>query len=297
MCYVKKIFNSIFRPERALSTNITMTRQSRNYDATEHVFETFSPAQIVVGSGCSVGLVREHNEDTIFTQTSLLADGNQQLAYGIFIIADGMGGHERGELASSLAVKITAHYIISTIQDNILNLNPDGSTESVQEILSAAVSKAQKAVLQHALGGGTTLTVVVIIGDRVNIAHVGDSRAYFIFPDERMEILTKDHTFVDQLIRIGQITEEQAKDHPEKNVLYRAIGQMEELEADIETYQYPEDGYILICSDGLWGVVPEHKIVQIVTSTPNLAVACDKMVKAANEHGGPDNISVILCRK
>ncbi|MCJ7624466.1 MAG: protein phosphatase 2C domain-containing protein [Anaerolineaceae bacterium] len=269
---------------------------SDSFAATDPILYISSPPQILTGIGYSVGLVRDHNEDALFSLTSNLAVGDQQLAYGIFIIADGMGGHERGELASSLAVRTTAHHIASSIHENILDFDPDGQKESVQEIMRAAVGAAQHTVLQNAIGGGTTLTVVVIIGDRVNIAHVGDSRVYFIYPDERMDVVTKDHTFVNQLIRIGQITEEEARQHPERNVLYRAIGQMEELEPDIGTYQYPQDGYILICSDGLWGVVPEQKIVEIVRSTTNLTVACGKMITVANENGGPDNISVILCK-
>jgi protein phosphatase len=156
------------------------------------------------------------------------------------------------------------------------------------------VHEAQQAVIKLAPGGGTTLTAAFVMGDQVTIAHVGDSRAYFLYPDGRMQSITRDHSLVRRLQELGQITEKEAAVHPQRNVLYRAIGQGEPFDSDVNTHLLPRPGYLLICSDGLWGVVPDMDIFQIVTNAPNPSMACHSLVEAANAAGGPDNISVVI---
>jgi protein phosphatase len=160
--------------------------------------------------------------------------------------------------------------------------------------MRAAIDEAQRAVLKAAPGSGTTLTAVLVLGDQMTIGHVGDSRAYAIRPDGRSELITRDHSLVKRLEELGQITRSEAAAHPQRNVLYRALGQGEILEADIFTTQFPQPGDLLLCSDGLWGVVPEDDLAKIINNAPNLASACHNLVTAANESGGPDNISAIL---
>jgi serine/threonine protein phosphatase PrpC len=149
-------------------------------------------------------------------------------------------------------------------------------------------------VLTKAPGGGTTLTVAVIIGNQVTLAHIGDSRAYFIYSDSRIEAITKDHSLVSRLVELGQITEEEAAVHPQRNVLYRALGQRDPIKPDISNHIFPESGYLLMCSDGLWGVISQDEITRSVLTSENLSSACHMMVEAANLAGGPDNISVVL---
>jgi len=252
------------------------------------------PAQLLVGSAQSVGKQRDHNEDAIFTLSSVLADGASELPFGIFIIADGMGGHQHGEIASGAAARAFADYILRKSFLPYLNGDSDSQSESLLEVMENGVKEAQHAVTRKAPGGGTTLTAALVLGEQVTMAHVGDSRAYFIYPDGRIQPVTQDHSLVRRLQELGQITDEEAKVHPNRNVLYRALGQSEPFRPDIHTHPLPRPGYMLLCSDGLWGVVPDAEIFRIVKGTNDLSIACHELVEAANEGGGPDNISVIL---
>jgi serine/threonine protein phosphatase PrpC len=250
--------------------------------------------QLMVGMAQSVGLQRDHNEDTVFAFSSNLGGDTKSMILGLFIVADGMGGYQHGELASSVAANAMAHYLLKKVYMPMMNLKSELPSEPLQEMMQTAVTEAQQAVIKHAPGGGTTLTSVLILGDQVTLAHVGDSRAYFIYSDGRVQPITRDHSLVRRLQELGQINEKEAAEHPQRNVLYRALGQSEPFEPDISTYPFPNAGYLLLCSDGLWGLVPESEMFSLIHSAPNLTSACQKLVDAANAAGGPDNISVIL---
>lgn len=252
-----------------------------------------SPPQILVGTGQSVGLQRDHNEDTLFAMQAILADGNNDLPFGIFIVADGMGGHQSGEIASGSAARTLAQYLLAHFYGPFLSIENQAG-ESIQEIMEAGVREAQRSVLRTAPGGGTTLTGALMLGEQVTLAHVGDSRAYFLYPDGRMQPMTQDHTLVRRLQDLGQIDEKEATVHPQRNVLYRALGQTEPFRPDINTHTMPRPGFMLICSDGLWGVVTEDDIYRIIFGAPNPSVACHRLIEAANQAGGPDNITAIL---
>jgi len=255
---------------------------------------TLHPPQLLVGSAQSVGKQRDHNEDTLFSLTATIADGRRDLPFGIFIIADGMGGHQHGEVASTMAVRAMSDYLIKKMYSPLMGMDTETQIDSLHEIMGKGVSKAQQAVVENAPGGGTTLTAALVVGERVTFAHVGDSRAYFLYLDGRMQAVTMDHSLVRRLIELGQLTEEEAAVHPQRNVLYRALGQTEPFEPEINTMVLPHPGYLLICSDGLWGVVPEAEIFRIVMNAENPSLACHRLVEAANAAGGPDNISVVL---
>ncbi len=252
------------------------------------------PAQLAVGCAQSIGRQRDHNEDTIFSLSSILADGATDLPLGIFVVADGMGGHQHGELASGAAARAFADYIIRRIITPFITGDTGGQTESLLEVMENGVKEAQAAVVRKAPGGGTTLTAALVLGEQVTMAHIGDSRAYFIYPDGRIQPVTQDHSLVRRLVELGQITDDEAKVHPNRNVLYRALGQSEPFKPDIHTHPLPQPGYMLLCSDGLWGVVPDLEIFRIVQNAKSLPLACHELVEAANAAAGPDNISVIL---
>ncbi len=254
----------------------------------------FEPAQLMVGTGQSVGRQRDHNEDCLFAMTSMLSGNGDNLPFGVFIIADGMGGHENGEVASNVAVRALSGYLMRKIYLPYIGLHSELGSEPLQEMLQAGVKEAQQAVLKMAPRGGTTLTAAFLLGEQVTVAHVGDSRAYFVYPDGRMQAVTRDHSLVRRLMELGQITEKEAAVHPQRNVLYRAIGQGEPFDPDVNTYLMPHPGYMMLCSDGLWGVISEMEVFRIITSAANPSVACNDLVQAANAAGGPDNISVIL---
>jgi protein phosphatase len=148
-------------------------------------------------------------------------------------------------------------------------------------------------VVETVPGGGTTLTVAFLLGEQMTIGHVGDSRAYVISQD-RTEVITRDHSLVERLKELGQLTADEAATHPQRNVLYRAIGQGDNLEVDVFTQPVPKDGYLLLCSDGLWGEVEDSEIQRIVLEHEDLQQACEELVQAANAAGGPDNITAVL---
>jgi PPM family protein phosphatase len=250
--------------------------------------------QLIIGCGQSTGLQRDKNEDSLYTMSAIMSSENRNLVYGLFIIADGMGGHENGELASVVAVNAMSTYITKKLYLPIFGIKQEQPNDALHELMQNGISDSQQAVIRHAPGGGTTLTSAFILGDQVTLAHVGDSRAYFIYPDGRMQTVTRDHSLVRRLQELGQISDKEAAEHPQRNVLYRALGQSEPFEPDINTYPFPNGGYLMLCSDGLWNVISESEIFPIIKSAPSLSVACQRLIDAANNAGGPDNISVIL---
>jgi serine/threonine protein phosphatase PrpC len=189
-----------------------------------------------------------------------------------------------------------ANYVIRKLYMQLFGLSTEHSDESLQEIMQASILEAHRSIVKEAKGGGTTLTAALLLGNQMTITHVGDSRAYIVHSDGKMQILTHDHTLVKRLEELGHITSEEAAIHPQRNVLYRALGQGEPSDPDIATFPIPRSGYLLICSDGLWGVVPEREVFNVIATSPDPQQACQTLVDVANEAGGPDNISVIIVR-
>jgi PPM family protein phosphatase len=291
---VDKIF-SLFKNKKKLPYDV------KTAPLTEDQLKTVSMTanlpmspQLIIGYGQSTGLQRDKNEDSLYTMSAIMSSENRNLVYGLFIIADGMGGHENGELASVVAVNAMSTYITKKLYLPIFGIKQDQPNDALHELMQNGISESQQAVVRHAPGGGTTLTSAFILGDQVTLAHVGDSRAYFIYPDGRMQTVTRDHSLVRRLQELGQISDKEAAEHPQRNVLYRALGQSDPFEPDINTYPFPNGGYLMLCSDGLWNVISESEIFPIIKSAPSLSVACQRLIDAANSAGGPDNISVIL---
>lgn len=252
--------------------------------------------QLNVGQGQSVGRQREHNEDAFFTLTSMLAHNNSELPLGLYIVADGMGGHQNGEIASELAIRSIVENIFEEIIAPLLSLNPQPRDSSFQEVFHNSIEKANHEIVSNSYGGGTTVTAVLIIGEQMTIAHVGDSRVYAVDPEGGLDPLTRDHSLVKRLQELGQITSEEAAVHPQRNVLYRALGQGEPFEPEIISSRRPDEGHLLVCSDGLWSIVDDQLISDIIINSPSPQEAVDALINAANEAGGPDNISVILVK-
>ncbi|HEX9014227.1 MAG TPA: protein phosphatase 2C domain-containing protein, partial [Anaerolineaceae bacterium] len=243
------------------------------------------PPQLMVGIGQSIGKLRDHNEDSLFVLNATISGEKEGDPFGIFIIADGMGGHQHGEAASDAAARAMANYLVNKLDQPLFGLHPEVQSEPLQDILQAGVQEAQESVIRKAPGGGTTLTAALLVGEQVTFAHVGDSRAYLFFPDGRVQQATRDHSLVWRLQELGQITEEEAAVHPQRNVLYRAVGQGDPFEPDILTHPFPRPGWLMMCSDGLWGQVAEHEMLRIILSAPNPNTACQQLVAAANDAG------------
>ena len=251
---------------------------------------------LVVGYSQSVGKQRDHNEDALFSLTTMLSGEDSQIPFGLYIVADGMGGHQHGDIASCTAVRSMAGYILRKLYIPLLELPQSPPSEPLQEVMQNGLFEAHKAIPKFAPGGGTTMTAVLIMGDQLTIAHVGDSRAYAVYKDGHMQVLTRDHSLVKRLEELGQLTAEEAAQHPQRNVLYRALGQVEPFEPDITTFPLHHSGYLFLCSDGLWGLLSERDIYRLIVTNPSPQQACLKLVEAANAAGGPDNITAILVR-
>ncbi len=250
--------------------------------------------RLKVGWATDVGEVRRHNEDAALIITAT-HDGDDALPpFGLFVLADGMGGHQAGEVASSLAARIVAHRIMHQFYLPTLVSNERGTEQpALKEMLVDAVRAANRAVTDQVPGGGTTLTCALVLGPRAYVAHVGDSRAYIV-TEGKLDQITHDHSLVDRLVELGQLTREEAAIHPQKNVLYRAVGQKGVLEVDTYIRTIPQGGRLLLCSDGLWSMVSEAEMIHIVTTSYSLQAACEGLVTAANQAGGRDNITAIL---
>ena len=298
MEFFRKLFQKLFgesAPKEEPATTAPLTNQqieSIIHGKSLH----FDLQQLVAASGQSVGKQRELNEDSLLAITTTMAGNSGNLPFGLYIVADGMGGHQYGEVASNVAIRTVGGHIMRKFQPYLFGIKPSSPDESLQEIMLAAVKEAQKAIQSEAPSSGTTLTAALVLGQQVTIAHVGDSRAYNIHPDGRYEVITRDHSLVKRLEELGHISEDEAENYPHRNVLYRALGQGEILEPDVFTVAFPQTGYLMLCSDGLWGVVAEQDMHRMISEAPSLQRACQNLVEAANAAGGPDNISVIIAQ-
>jgi serine/threonine protein phosphatase PrpC len=242
-----------------------------------------------------VGRVRGHNEDALYVFSGEQEADNGVSPFGLFVLADGMGGHQSGEIASSLALKVSAHQLISQVYLPLLAGMDRGSDQpSLTDVVREAVTRANRAVTQGFPGSGCTLTSAMILGDRLFIGHVGDSRAYLLRENQHPNQLTKDHSLVSRLQEMGQLTAEEAAVHPQRNVLYRAIGQGGALEVDVLTYALEPGDRLLLCSDGLWGAIDDDRLWRIIQESSTPQEACGRLVEAANAAGGHDNITVVL---
>ena len=250
--------------------------------------------QLVSGSAIDVGKRRENNEDALLAFSGSLALDSQNQVFGFYAVADGMGGHRNGEVASENAVRALGDHVMAELYNPFFGPNPKPPEKSLREIMEAGFQEAHQQVQRSAPGGGCTLTAAMVFGNQLVIAHLGDSRAYAVYKDGRTQTLTQDHTLVNRLVEMGEITDQEASVHPQKSVLIRALGQGRQAEADIFIGTMPQQGYLLLCTDGLWGTVEDAEIQRVVNSAPNPNKASQLLVEAANKAGGPDNIAVIL---
>ena len=292
-------FFGLFRKKTKPSTPIGMAdtaplTEDQLKSIVDHQNVKFDLQQLIAAAGQSVGKQRELNEDSVLALTSTMAGNSGNLPFGLYIVADGMGGHQFGEVASNAAIRTVAGMILKKFHPYLFDVKPEAMEESFQEIMLEAVNEAQRIIQMDAPGSGTTLTAALVVGQQITFAHVGDSRASFVYPDGRIENITRDHSLVQRLQELGHITPEEAENYPHRNVLYKALGQGDILEPEIFTIAFPQSGTLMISSDGMWGVVAEKDVIRAVNESSTLQRACQSLVSAANAAGGPDNISVVL---
>jgi PPM family protein phosphatase len=274
--------------EAAFGPQVAIEVDSRSVYPTD-VFE--------VGWRTDTGVVRDHNEDAVYVFTGCLDVGESTSGFGLFMVADGMGGHACGEEASALALRTAASCLINGVYVPLLSGVERGAEQpAMGDVVRQAAEAANAAVGRELPGSGTTLTYGMVAGSRLFVGHVGDSRAYLLRGIDAPRVLTQDHSLVRRLVEVGQLTEAEAVVHPERSVLYRAIGQPEALDVDVSTLPLASGDQILLCSDGLWNMVDEAEIQSVITSSEDAQTACERLVEAANAAGGEDNITVVLVK-
>ena len=226
--------------------------------------------------------LRKKNEDSFYVP----GDG----ARPIVIVADGMGGHAAGEIASSKAIEK-----ITNCVDNAV-----GGVSSIA-LLRQAMNEANRAVFELAMtddrfsGMGTTVVMALLEPDKYTVANIGDSRLYH-FDGRKLRRVTKDHSYVQELISAGLITEAQAKDHPQRNLVTRAVGTSRFEKADAGVRSWREGDVLMLCTDGLCGSVDDTEAEAILRDEPDLLICCDKLSELALQNGSSDNITVVLVK-
>jgi len=240
-----------------------------------------------------VGRQRQHNED------SFLVEDKAKL----YLVADGMGGHAAGEIASRIAVDSISEFILHTKEDD--GTWPHAYDEHYRRTtnrLMAAVRMANTRVLEamrkdaRLRGMGTTVVACMADDEMMSFAHVGDSRAYLV-RDGHLSRITNDHSWVFEQVQAGMLTEAEAEKHPLRNVITRALGGALSVSPDATEVESRKGDVYLLCSDGLTGMVPEDEILRLVTENDDdLQKACEQLIETANERGGLDNVTAILVK-
>ena len=235
-------------------------------------------ARVVERSGESdLGRKRQSNQDRLLAEAPL------------FVVADGMGGHKGGEVASAMAVETFREGF-----DRVTQSEPPAALQSlVKEANTRIFTRASED--PDLKGMRTTLTAALVHDDAVTLAHVGDSRAYRL-RGGKFELLTEDHSLVAELVRSGAVTPEEAEHHPQRSLVLRALGSREDVEADVKTHGAQDGDVFLLCSDGLTKMVRDEQIVEVLGTAEQLEEATERLVAAANEQGGDDNVTVCLFR-
>ena len=242
-----------------------------------------------IGMLTDVGQVRTVDEDSILAADLSFGVNSESSKFLLLAVADGMGGHAKGEEASKIALNAIARAVIP----DLLNNTP------FTKILEKGIQNANQDILDYtaknpeASGMGTTSVCAVVKDNQIHLANVGDSRAYRVSDDEICRV-TKDHSYVQALIDEGDITEEQAREHPRKNEITRAVGIMPSIEVDTMKLTLDSDESLLLCCDGVIAHLSDDDIHKIIRDSPDPQTACKEIVDMANERGGSDNISLII---
>jgi protein phosphatase len=264
---------------RAIAEPESPRTRSERLDGAHKV--PYAPDQplVWVASKTDPGVTRDHNEDALLVDT----------AAGLLLVADGVGGNRAGEVASSLAAELIAQYINGHLKD-----------EHIENLLRESVISANQGIRERAAknpawaGMGSTVVAALCSSDLLYVVHVGDSRAYLI-NNSVMHQITRDHTVVEELIELGQLTQEEALVHPERHVITKSLGSKRPLEPELDFVSWKAGNYLLLCSDGLTDMVDDVAINAIVVDADmTLEQKCLSLVQAANQHGGEDNITVVL---
>lgn len=238
-----------------------------------------------LGFKSNAGVIRANNEDACFVIPS----------HNVYVVADGVGGNNAGEIASRTAVQGVAEYVTGT------PIDPDADEQAIYDYFAGCLNQVNEAIYQTGQqhkehkGMATTVVIAYIKDTTAYIINVGDSRAYR-FRSGRLEQITVDHTYVNELLRNGVITTEEAENHNQKNVITRALGAETSVKADFFQTKLEKDDILMLCSDGLYGEVSEQKLINILEQKNTMSGTCGRLVDEALRCGGRDNITVICLK-
>jgi serine/threonine protein phosphatase PrpC len=241
-----------------------------------------------------VGRIRAVNQDGVYVLVSTIPREESDMLLGLFVVADGMGGHDSGEVASRIAITTVARHILAELLVPALE---DSFGAALQQLVIEAVVAANRAIWEYGQTThsdlGTTCTVALILGRTIYIGHVGDSRAYLLEGDTLRQ-LTIDHSAVGRLIQLGQLEPSEAREHPLRSQLYRTVGQARDVHVDLVQRPLGAATHLLLCSDGLWGMVADNALRDALLHARWPQDACHTLIDLANEAGGEDNISALV---
>lgn len=228
-----------------------------------------------------VGMVRQVNQDYVYTTDKPLGP-----LPNLYVVADGMGGHQAGDYASKYTVEVLKRELKKSHE------------EDVEKALVAAIKTANREIIKkasqdsHLKGMGTTVVAATVVNQMMYFANVGDSRLYLI--NQGIIQLTKDHSLVEEMVRLGGIKPEEAKHHPDKNIITRAIGAKDSVDVDFYEHRLKKGDIILMCTDGLSNMVEDEELFHIVQGGRDIVEAAQSLVETAKENGGTDNIGIVL---
>jgi serine/threonine protein phosphatase PrpC len=253
----------------------------------------------VSGKASDVGRARDINEDSLLAFEMTGVQESRGVPIGFYLVADGMGGHQAGEIASRVVQRIITERVLNAQVLPGLKFATRRLDDTPGSVLASAIQEANRTLHTQARARGsdmgTTLTAALIIGDTATIANVGDSRTYLL-RGGRLRQATTDHSLVASLLAAGVIGPEEVRQHPQRNQIYRTLGAKPEVEVDVFTETLQRGDRLILCSDGLWEMVLDADIARIVQEAANPLAACDALVRQANHAGGEDNITVIVVK-
>lgn len=275
-------------------TGITASQFAAALEDTLQKLHRPTSVTFVVGHHTDVGQERSLNEDSLLALSTSSVYRSVSRPVGLFAVADGMGGHQAGDIASRLAIQTISQRAVDEVLSSVTAGKP---LPDLNQWIMSTTKAANQSVYDQRQGAGTdmgtTLVMALVVGDTATISNVGDSRAYLLTQDKIVQITT-DHSLVERLVATGQITRAEAAHHPQRNVIYRVIGDKPRTDIDTFEQRLAPGEALLLCSDGLSGMMPDEKIWYIWQTSTSPQEACDRLVEAANQAGGVDNITVVI---
>ncbi len=282
---------------RRLSEAVAADELPTEPNAADAAAQRHQSLDLDIGHRTDIGLLRDTNEDSLLVLKFVWNNNAISRPAGLLAVADGMGGHESGEIASGMLVQSLARHAAVEWLPSVIA--PDSESADASAWLVETIQAINGEIYEQAHDGGfemgTTVVATLIVGDQAIIAHVGDSRAYRVNAGG-IERLTIDHSLVESLILAKQLSREEARVYPHGNVIYRTVGDQPQVMVDVQSVRLMPGDMLLLCSDGLSGMLSDEMIHRLVIDADTPQAACDLLVDSANQAGGEDNCTAVIIR-